>query len=244
LISSKEQDKYQRQITISGFGIEGQQKLKNAKILVAGAGGLGAPVSLYLAAAGVGTIRIVDSDMVAISNLNRQILYTEADTGKRKASVAQERLHRANSDINVESVDTIISPENVLALAAGCDLIIDALDNYPTRYLMNKAALESNIPFVHAGVYALDGMITTIVPGKTACLRCIFPEPPLPITTPVLGVVPGIMGCLQALEAIKYLIGIGELVTGRMLLVDGFGTKFNEVRVQRNPQCLDCRMLW
>ena len=146
-----------------------------------------------------------------------------------------------NPDVNVEAVDTEITPDNAPEIVADCDLIIDALDNYSTRYILNEAAISSSIPFIHGSIHALDGTVTTIVPGSTPCLRCIFPEPPPPTTTPVLGTSPGIIGCIQALEAIKYLTKLGELLMGRLLILDGHDLKFREVRVRRDPQCPDCR---
>ena len=240
-LTSEEEERYSRQTTIPDFGSQGQQRLREAKVLVAGLGGLGTPVSLYLAAAGVGALRLVDCDVIQLSNLNRQLLYGTKDIGQRKASQAHQQIHRLNPNVNVEIVDTKITQDNVPSLVADCDLIIDALDNYPTRYTLNGAAVSNHIPLIHGSVHALDGMATTIIPGNTPCLRCIFPESPPQTTTPVLGATPGIIGCIQALEAIKYLTELGELLTGRLLLLDGLVLKFTELRVKRDPQCLDCQ---
>lgn len=243
MLTEDEKKRYDRQIRISGFGVEGQEKLKKARVLIAGVGALGTAISTYLGIAGVGCLRIVDGDVVELSNLNRQILHWTTDIGKKKTQSAEEKLREANPCIKVEAVAETISEDNIFELTAGCDLIMDAVDNYQTRYLLNRAALERGIPFIHGGVYGMEGMATTIVPGQTACLRCIFPEPPPPATIPVLGVIPGIIGCLQATEAVKYITGIGELLTNRLLVFDGSDIKFREVKLERDPQCPDCSSL-
>lgn len=243
MLSDEELERYDRQLKIEGLGREGQEKLKRAKIMIAGAGGLGCPVAIYLAAAGVGCLRVVDKDRVESSNLNRQVLHWEKDIGQKKAMSAAKKLARLNPWIKVEAIAQAITEHNVLELTEGCDLIIDALDNYPTRYLLNRAAIKRRIPLVHGGIHGLEGMVTTIIPGKTPCLRCIFSQGPPPVTFPVLGVTPGIIGTIQAAEAIKYLVGVGELLTGRLLLFDGAILTFREVRVRRHPECPDCREL-
>jgi molybdopterin/thiamine biosynthesis adenylyltransferase len=240
-LTPDEEERYSRQTAIPNFGPQGQQRLREAKVLIAGLGGLGTPASLYLAAAGVGALRLVDFDVIQLNNLNRQLLYGTKDVGQRKTPKAHEHIHQLNPHVDIETVDTEITPDNVLSFTADCDLIIDALDNYSTRYALNEAAISSRIPFIHGSIHALDGIVTTIVPGSTPCLRCIFPEPPPPTTTPVLGATPGVIGCIQALEAIKYLTGLGELLTGRLLLFDGLDLKFRELRVKRDPRCLDCQ---
>jgi adenylyltransferase/sulfurtransferase len=243
MLAPDEEERYARQILIPELGVAGQERLRQARVLVAGLGGLGAPVSLYLAAAGVGSLRLVDADTVQLSNLNRQLLYATDDIGRRKAPGAQDRSQRLNPTINIEAVDTTMTVENVADLVRGCDLIVDALDNYPTRYVLNRASVSSRTPLLHGSVHGFDGMVTTLVPGETPCLRCIFPEPPPQATTPVLGATPGVVGCIQAIEAIKCLTGVGEALTGRLLLFDGLGLKFREVRVKRDPQCPECRDL-
>ena len=240
MISEKEKERYDRQILIDEIGIEGQEKLKKSRVLISGAGGLGSPISYYLAAAGVGTLRIVDQDEVSLSNLNRQILYQNKDIGRKKASAAQEKIGELNPDIQVEAIVDRITDGNVFDLSHGCDIILDALDNFPTRYLLNQAALNNNIPFIYGGVCGLEGALTTIIPGETACLRCIFPASPPPETAPVLGITPGTIGCLQAMEAIKLILGIGRLLTNRLLIFDGFNMRFKEIRLSRNPQCHSC----
>jgi adenylyltransferase/sulfurtransferase len=180
--------------------------------------------------------------VVDLSNLSRQILHHTQDIGKKKVQSAEETLRELNPDVHVEAIAETITQDNAFQLSEGCNLILDATDNFPDRYALNKAALQRGIPFLYGGVYGIEGMTTTIIPGKTACLRCIFPEPPPTTVSPILGVAPGIIGCLQALEAIKYLVGIGELLANRLLIFDGFGLKFREVGLTRYPQCPDCSL--
>jgi len=240
MLTEKELERYDRQIMIDGLGKEGQERLKRAKIFIAGAGGLGSPVSIYLAAAGVGRIRIVDDDKVEISNLNRQILHWDEDVGENKADSARDKLRRLNQNVQVEGISERITENNILQLVADCDLIVDAMDNFPTRYLLNKAALAKNIPFLHGAVYGFEGRATTIIPGKTPCLRCIYPEAPPPQKFPVIGVAPAIIGCIQATEAIKYVLGIGELLGGRLLVYDGLSLRFFEFELKKDPECQEC----
>jgi len=243
VLTTAERDRYQRQIMMGGFGEVGQEKLKQAKVFIAGAGGLGSPVAIYLAVAGVGQIRIVDRDVVELSNLNRQILHWDKDVDRGKAESAGEKLRQMNSDIKIEVIAENITEDNILGLIGDCQLIVDAMDNFPTRYLLNKAALSRNIPFFHGSIHGLDGMATTIIPGETACLRCIFPEPPPAAIFPVIGVTPGIIGCIQATEVIKHIVGIGELLKNRLLVWDGTITHFGELIVKKDPQCRDCGSL-
>jgi len=225
---------------MDGVGEMGQEKLKQAKVFIAGAGGLGSPVAIYLAVAGVGQIRIVDRDVVELSNLNRQILHWDKDIARGKAESAGEKLQQMNSDIKIEVIAESITEDNILKLVGDCQLIVDAMDNFPTRYLLNKAALKREIPLFHGSVYGLDGMASTIIPGETACFRCMFPEPPPAATFPVVGVTPGIIGCIQATEVIKHIVGIGELLKNRLLVWDGLSTKFRELTVNKDPLCRDC----
>lgn len=238
MLKSKELERYNRQIRI--FGEEGQEKLKNAKVFIAGAGGLGSPISIYMAVGGVGKIRMVDHDTIELSNLNRQILHWDKDIGRRKAESAEEKLKEINPDVEVEVISETIAENNAFELVNDADLIIDALDNFPTRYRLNRTATAKNIPFFHGAIYGLEGQVTTIIPGKTACLRCIFPEPPQPETFPVVGVTPGIIGLIQATEVIKHITGIGELLAGKLLIWDGLNTSFEKVVVESNPECTDC----
>lgn len=236
-----EQQRYHRQILIDGIGVNGQEKLKKSKLLIVGAGGLGSPISLYLAAAGVGTLKIVDNDKVGLSNLNRQILYGNKDIGVGKAETAKAKIQALNPEISVESITGPVTDDNVYDLAGGCDLILDAVDNFATRYLLNDAAVKKNIPLIYGGVYGLEGALTTIVPFKTACLKCIFPGPPsVETSSPVLGATTGVIGGLQAMEAIKYIVGIGRLLTDKLLIFDGFNLGFREVNLMRNSKCPCC----
>jgi len=238
MLSERDLQRYERQIRIFGEG--GQEKLKNAKVFIGGAGGLSASVSLYLAAAGIGRIRIVDHDIIKLSNLNRQILFTDNDLGKRKSDCAGERLKRVNPNIEVEAVTETINEKNVSKLVANFDLIVDALDNFATRYLLNRAAHVNNIPLFHGAVEGLYGQATTIIPGQTACLRCIFPVAPTSSTVPVIGSFCGIIGCIQATEVIKYINGIGKLLENKLLMLDGLNSTIEEIEIQKNPRCEDC----
>lgn len=241
MLSDRDLKRYDRQIRL--FGAEGQKRLKEARAFIAGAGGLGSPISIYLAAAGVGEIVIADRDTVELSNLNRQILHWEKDVDKSKASSAQEKLLAMNSDIRVEAVSDSLNDDNILELARGSDLIIDAMDNYPTRYLLNRVSLQLKVPFIHGAINGFYGQATTVLPGRSSCLRCIFARAPPPSTFPVVGVTPGIIGLIQATEAIKFLTGTGELLAGKLLIWDGLRCAMETIEVQRNPQCADCGSL-
>jgi len=240
MLTKHELERYDRQIMIEGFGEEGQEKLKKARIVIAGGGGLGSPTSIYLAAAGVGTIRIIDCDRVALSNLNRQILHWDKDVGKRKVDSATEKLRNLNQEIKIEAIEEKITEANVPQLVAGFDLIVDAMDNLPTRYLLNKAAIENNIPFFHGAVYGFEGRVMTIIPRQTACLRCVCRGVIPGEKFPVIGVTPAIIGCIQATEVIKYIVGTGELLTNRLLIYDGLDMKFTEFKVKKDPDCEHC----
>jgi len=188
----------------------------------------------------VGELRITDHDKVALSNLNRQILHWEKDIGREKVASASEKLTELNRGVHVQCVAETISEDNVLELIADCTLIVDAMDNFPTRYLLNKAAIDKGIPFFHGAVWGLEGRVTTIIPGVTPCLKCLYPEAPPPEKFPVVGASPGVIGCIQATEVIKYIVGIGALLTGRLLVYDGSNQKFTEVKVRRDPNCAHC----
>lgn len=238
MLSEHERDRYKRQILL--FGEEGQEKLKKAHIFIAGAGGLGCPVSIYLAVAGVGTITIVDRDTVERTNLNRQVLHYDRDIGRKKTESAGEKLREINPDIMINVVDTTIDETNGSALVGNADGIVDAMDNFPTRYILNDVAVTKNIPFFHGAIRGLFGQVTTILPQKTACLRCIFPNPPPPEVFPVVGMTPGFIGMIQANEVLKYLIGEGELLTNRLLFWDGMRAHVDEITVERNLNCQSC----
>lgn len=238
MLDQAEKKRYARQIRL--FGEEGQEKLKKASVFIAGAGGLGSVVSIYMAAAGFGRIRIVDSDSVELSNLNRQVLHWTDDVGRSKAKSAQETLLGINPEIEVEAIMETIDEESIDRLLQGCDLIMDAMDNFPTRYLLNRAALQRNIPLFHGAICGFQGQATTIIPGKTACLRCIFPRAPPATTFPALGSTCGVIGSVQVTEAVKYVLGSGELLLNRLMLWDGQNSCMDEVACQRSSSCLDC----
>ncbi len=241
MLTDKDLKRYDRQIRL--FGSDGQERLKDAKVFIAGAGGLGSPISIYLAAAGVGRIVLVDRDIVELSNLNRQILHWEKDVNVSKASSAKEKLHAMNSDINVEAIAETLDEDNILDLVGNADLIIDAMDNYPIRYLLNRTALKKNIPFIHGAINGFYGQATMVLPEKSACLRCIFCQAPPPSVFPVVGVTPGIIGLIQANEAIKFITGTGELLSGKLLTWDGLRSTVDVIDVDRNPECTDCKSL-
>ncbi|MBR1368778.1 adenylyltransferase [Methanocalculus chunghsingensis] len=238
MISEQERNRYKRQIML--FGESGQEQLKTATIFIAGAGGLGSPIAIYLAVAGVGRIVLVDKDSVELTNLNRQILHFNRDIGERKTVSASVKLREINPDISIEAIDITIDETNVLDLIGDADGIVDALDNFPTRYLLNKAAYIKEIPFFHGGIRGLCGQATTILPGKTACLACTFPHPPPVEVFPVVGVTPGFIGMVQATEVIKYLTGTGELLLNRLLHWDGERSTVDEIRLEKNPRCHVC----
>jgi molybdopterin/thiamine biosynthesis adenylyltransferase len=239
MLNERELKRYERQLIVPDWGEPGQRKLKESKVMVAGAGGLGSAVLTYLAVAGVGTLRIVDGDTVELGNLNRQVLHTDRDIGKRKVASAKERLQALNPDIQIEVIDKVITKDNVFGLAEDY-LIVDALDNLPTRYLLNRVAVEKSLPLFHGAVYGFEGRATTIIPGKTPCLRCLY-QAVLPGKIPVVGVTPGVIGCVQATEVIKYISGMGELLANRLLIYDGLSLNFSEVKLKRDPGCKVCR---
>lgn len=238
MLSEREYERYKRQILL--FGEEGQKRLKRSEILVAGAGGLGCPVAVYLAVAGVGTITLVDRDVVEQTNLNRQILHHDRDIGKKKTESAEAKLSEINPDIRIRTVDTTIDADNVTDLAGSSDGIVDAMDNFPARYLLNDAAIIRKIPLFHGAIRGLFGQATTIIPGKTPCLRCIFPYAPPKEVFPVVGVTPGFIAMVQATEVIKYLVGRGNLLAGRLLIWDGMEARAEELKVERDPGCPAC----
>jgi len=238
MLSERELERYKRQILL--FGEEGQERLKAAHIFIAGAGGLGSPIAIYLAVAGIGTITIVDMDTVDPSNLNRQILHTDRDVGKKKTVSAIEKLQQYNADITVNAIDTIIDAGNVSELVGRADGIVDAMDNYPVRYLLNRTALAKKIPFFHGAICGYSGQATTILPGETPCLECIFPKAPPKEVFPVVGVTPGVIGTVQATEVIKYLAKSGRLLAGRLFMWDGLAATSEEIAIAKNPACPAC----
>ncbi len=246
MIDDARRDRYARQLVIPEIGAAGQEKLARSRVLVIGAGGLGSPVLLYLAGAGVGRIDVVDSDAVAVSNLHRQILYATPDVGRAKVDVTAERLAALNPDAAVLTHPVRVDGRTVDALVADHDVVVDCPDNLGTRYVVNDACCRAGVPLVEAAVLAFSGMVMTIVPGKTPCYRCLYPVPPKEGTVPtgaeagIMGMLPGIFGSLQALEAVKLLLGIGAPTGGRVLFFDGLAGGFDEVAVDRNPDCPAC----
>jgi molybdopterin/thiamine biosynthesis adenylyltransferase len=238
LLTERELTRYQRQISLFGEG--GQARLKAARVFIAGAGGLGSVTCLYLAAAGIGRLRIVDHDVVSLSNLNRQILHWDKDLGRAKTASAGEKIREFNADITVETLPETVEEGNADQLVGDSELIVDALDNFPARYALNRCALRKGIPFVHGAVHGFYGQATTIMPGRTACLRCLCPEAPPAVPPPVVGVAPGVIGCIQATEVLKYLLGLGCLLENRLLMWDGLGGRMDEVPLVANPDCPDC----
>ena len=240
MLTEEERERYDRQIRIREIGEEGQEKLKRAKVIIVGSGGLGSPAAIYLAVAGVGTIGIVDYDRVELSNLNRQVLHWDKDIGRSKVDSAIEKLSQLNQGVKIEAIEETINEANISRLVAGFDLIVDGLDSLPTRYLLNRAAIENNIPFIHGTVYGFEGRAMTIIPGKTACLKCVYRGLIPPGKCPAIGVIPAVIGCIQATEVIKYIMGIGKLLTNRLLVYDGLTMKFIELTVKRDPNCEHC----
>jgi len=241
MLTERELQRYDRQMMIYGFGEEGQEKLKKAKVFIAGAGGLGSPIAIYLAVAGIGTIRIVDHDTVELSNLNRQVLHQDENIGGEKAASAVAKLQKLNPDVRIEAISETITDDNASQLVADSDLIVDAMDNLPTRYLLNRTAIKKGIPFFHGAVYGFEGRAMTVIPGKSACLNCVYHGAAVPREKfPVIGVTPAVIGCIQATEVIKYITGLGELLTNRLLNYDALSMKFTEFKVNRDPTCEHC----
>jgi sulfur-carrier protein adenylyltransferase/sulfurtransferase len=239
--------RYSRHLLIPEVGEQGQLKLLDSKVLLIGAGGLGSPASLYLAAAGVGRIGIVDADVVDESNLQRQIVHSTERLGEAKVDSAKRTIEALNPDVEVVAYEERLTSENVeRILADGWDAIVDGADNFPTRYLVNDASVWHGIPVVHGSIYRFEGQVTVFKPHEGPCYRCLFPTPPPPELAPscaeggVLGVLPGIIGSLQANEALKLALGIGEPLVGRLLLFDALSAEFNEVKLRRDPDCPVC----
>ncbi|MHA1409600.1 MAG: HesA/MoeB/ThiF family protein [Candidatus Odinarchaeia archaeon] len=241
ILSDDEKIRYDRQLKIENWGIEKQIKLKNAKIVVIGAGGLGSPAAIYLTAAGVGNILLVDNDKYELSNLNRQILATTEDIGKNKAEVGAEKLRALNPEINIESLTTTLNENNIKEIIKDATVVLDALDNWKTRFLINQYCVQSDIPLIHGGVTELGGQVITIIPKKGPCLNCLFKNVPEEKKGfAVVGVTPGIIGTIQALEAIKLITGIGTTLWNRILVFDGYESTFDYIPVKRNVNCDVC----
>lgn len=245
-LSPEQRDRYSRHLLIPEIGVEGQQKLLDAKVLLLGAGGLGSPTALYLAAAGVGTLGIVDDDVVDLSNLQRQVIHNNQRVGTPKVDSAEESIRALNPDVNVVKYPFRLGAENIMEVIEGYDVIVDGVDNFPTRYLLNDATVRLRIPVVSASILGFDGQLSVFKPYDGPCYRCLFREPPPAELAPscgangVLGVLPGTMGLLQATEVVKLILGIGEPAIGRLLLYDALGATLTEVKVRRDPECPIC----
>lgn len=238
--------RYSRHILLPEVGGKGQKKISQAKVFVVGAGGLGSPVALYLAAAGLGTIGLIDSDVVDMSNLQRQVLHHTPDVGRSKVLSAKEKIQAINPDVNVETHEARFTAENALELITPYDIVIDGVDNFPAKFLINDACYFADKPLVHGGILRFEGRVFSIIPQKSACYRCIFKEPPPAGLVPscqeagIIGVVAGIIGTIQATEALKLILGIGQPLTDRILDFDAQKTAFREIKTKRNPHCKLC----
>ncbi|MCK5429099.1 MAG: HesA/MoeB/ThiF family protein [Anaerolineales bacterium] len=239
-LDEHEKNRYDRQMLIDGWGEVGQQRLKSATVFVAGAGGLGSPVSIYLAVAGVGKIIICDADVVELSNLNRQILHPEERVSEQKAESAGKSLTALNPGVKIVPFAEYLNQDNIETILARPDLIVDCLDNFETRYLLNRYAIKQGIPFVHGAVWGMMGQLTFLQSPQTPCLRCIFPKTPPKQVFPVVGAAPGVIGCMQAMEALKFLTGIGTTLKGRLLIFDGEDMSYTSLDVRRVPSCPEC----
>jgi len=239
-LTASENERYTRQMIISGWGEEGQERLKNSTVFVAGAGGLGSPASIYLAAAGVGTIRICDNGEPELSNLNRQILHSEADIGINKALSSKESIKALNPNVLVEPLTEMIKEDTVENLVGEADIIVDCLDNFETRHVLNEFAVKKSMPFVHAGIHGLSGQLTFMHSPETPCLSCVFPGVVPKEVFPVVGVTPGIIGTIEAAEAIKWIVGIGENLKNKLLIWDGDTMDFQKVEIKKDPDCRIC----
>ena len=245
-LSPAELVRYARHLTLSEVGVSGQERLAKARVLLVGAGGLGSPAALYLAAAGVGTLGLVDGDAVELSNLQRQVLHGTAAVGRAKTESARERLADLNPEVRVETHSVRLTSENALDILGRYDFALDGSDNFPTRYLVNDASVLLRKPYVYGSIFRFDGQVSVFAAPGGPCYRCLFAEPPPPDLVPncaeagVLGVLPGLIGSLQALEAIKLILGVGESLIGRLLLVEALKVRFRELRVQRDPACAMC----
>ncbi len=245
-LTEAQRDRYSRHLLLPEVGEVGQQKLLNGKVLLLGAGGLGSPAALYLAAAGVGTLGLVDGDVVDASNLQRQILHATSRVGMPKVDSAEKALQDLNPDVKIIKFQERVTSENIDRIFEGFDVIVDGCDNFPTRYLVNDASVFKKKPVVHGSIFRFEGQVTTFVPFVGPCYRCLYPEPPPPHLAPscqeagVLGILPGLIGVLQATEAVKLLLGKGDLLTGRLLTYDSMRMRFRELKLRRDKTCPAC----
>ena len=245
--TNEQLERYSRHIILKEIGVKGQKKLLNGKVLIIGAGGLGAPAAMYLAAAGVGTIGIADADVVDLSNLQRQVIHTTNDLGKAKVESAKETMEAINPDVKVVTYHDFISASNIMSIIRDYDFILDGTDNFPAKFLINDACVMAKKPFCHAGIIRFRGQLMTVLPGESPCYRCVFKNPPPKDAVPtckqagVIGAMAGVIGCLQALEAVKYLTGAGELLTGRLMTFDGLKMDWHTVKLPpRGEGCAVC----
>jgi molybdopterin/thiamine biosynthesis adenylyltransferase/rhodanese-related sulfurtransferase len=245
-LTDEQRERYSRHVLIPEIGIEGQLKLLDAKVLLLGAGGLGSPTALYLAAAGVGTLGIVDDDVVDLSNLQRQIVHSNARIGEAKVDSAEQAINELNPDVEVVKYQTRLDASNIMEIIEGYDVIVDGVDNFPTRYLLNDASVRLRIPVVSASILGFDGQISVFAPYQGPCYRCLYPTPPPAELAPscgangVLGALPGIMGVLQTIEVVKLITGSGEPLIGRLLLYEALSTSFTDLKLRRDPDCPIC----
>ncbi len=246
MFTDQQIERYSRHIILKEVGGKGQNKLLDGKVMVIGAGGLGAPIALYLAAAGVGTIGIADADVVDLSNLQRQVIHFTPDVGKPKVESAREKMEAINPDVRVRTYQEWISAANIARIIADYDFVIDGTDNFAAKFLVNDACVLAGTPYSHGGILQFDGQTLTVKPGESPCYRCIFPAPPPKDAIPtcaragVIGVLPGVLGTIQATEAIKYLLGQGDLLTGRLLTYNALRMRFREVPVKKSARCPVC----
>jgi len=245
-LTDEQIQRYSRHILLPEIGGKGQKRITQAKVLIVGAGGLGSPAALYLAAAGVGTLGIIDGDKVDLSNLHREIIHATPDLGRPKVLSAKEKMEAINPDVKVIPYSERLTAKNALALLNPYDIILDGTDNFPAKFLVNDAAILSGKPLVHGGILRFEGQVFTILPRKSACYRCIFKQPPPPGAVPscqeagVIGVLAGVIGTIQATEVLKLILGIGDLLTDRMLTYEARNAAFREIRIRRNPNCPVC----
>ncbi len=232
-------ERYDRQIPL--LGSDGQERIRDASVFIAGAGGLGSLSAIYLAAAGIGRIAVADFDTVDVSNLNRQILHWSGDVARLKIDSAREKLEKINPDVEIDAIPEKIDEDNISELVDGSDLIVDAMDNFRARYLLNKAAIARNIPLVHGAVHGFVGQVTTVIPGETACLRCIFPNNLPEGVFPIIGATCGVVASIQVTEVLKYISCTGTLAVNRLLFWNGADTTMSEIRVKRDSGCADCK---